>query len=550
MNQNGWGIVVVMLLLSNSLLTYLTYILWYSPMIKLVKSILISLVYLSSTWLLTFFYKTFSINGHCPCFENVVFPCLKLISMFLAIFLLNIDQIGVFYLILNSLLIIEILNLSPSFYSINFLQFLHYYQIFSVPVYKPLKGSTPLKEPEFTTFQKSLKAESDPKLIQDTSLSESNSESTLFLLQSDSQTPLLYTSLPPRSNPQSIPVLAFPKVDTLYSISPRNTYHLNKAVAIASDYLNGVKDFNGIKDNDSILASSASEETVLGEVVDNGEVENIKHNTSETTLHFVDYTFGKNRKDSVCISSNSGLSDFSDQAIAENCRQSNYGSCNGCSNDVSENMGSNFDLEANVCGNTKSCSARMKDWLNSWFQSSSESDCVQTWIIPRKSSSISENPYSWFFSEKTKQPTLKTKLSRYSLNSQVQGCGHSDFNHQAEFVLCNHPYLEFVEFLNQFCDVHKNIAIDPIFKKFGILLTKFPLIFIFLDTLNSSMWNLLTLILFYKFGITALFICIILKLIKQNLFDSKIKVSTYKVLLLSEFFINCCLLGFIFIEFW
>lgn len=415
------------------------------PLISLIKASVISLLVIGLNWLVEFFHYIFTLNNQhiTNNFDKFIKPIFQLVSWFIIIkvYFGDYSLLNIFVFWVNSLqLLLYLIEIDPRHYYSKFQNFLHYYQIFILPIdrfdeddqqecHDDILVETQLE------YSPLLKSSSTINIKSNFDLSRPSfsSDQTLF-------NKISYADLPKRTEPKDIPHTIKSKVDTLYSVSPRNTYHLNTAVALASDFLEANED----KFSNSLTCKLSD----------------------NLTIRYMP----------------------------------SYGT---------------FDVMSTIETPKK--------------QQQTPSKLHQTF-----------NWFSWLFPvppTKTTCPTLKSKLSHYSLINQSTSI--HDFESGIQKNSLQHPYIQYLEFVTQFCDFNsQKLFIDPIFQKFGILLIEFPPIYIFFNCINNLASNLLIIMTFYKFSILALIGLIILQLFKQNYIYNQSNSAYYKYITCLEFCFN------------
>ncbi|KAI5969281.1 hypothetical protein CANMA_001728 [Candida margitis] len=272
-------------------------------------------------------------------------------------------------------------------------------------------------------------------------------------------------------------------IQKLYSVSPKDTYHLIKAVAIAT-----------FDDN---------EEDEDEEQLERGKVVGIERTSSETNP----YQFFPDVED-VFENIDDSFDDEQSMTAGENllpneCRleinPQNLLPIEGASK-VVNGKAISFErpqtgCEISTSGNSTSLRSRMLLFINWWSWlfppllpvcgTSQIKDAGSSYLIPSTSN-------LQFVNERF--PLLKSKLSNYNLNStKVEYVTYSDPKRSRGKPI-SRAY-EFQAFLSYYFDISlyplaQPFAVDRWFLKYGELLTETSPIWIFLDELNIVVWQL------------------------------------------------------------
>lgn len=219
-------------------------------LLAIIKSSVIGLLTFGLNWLISFFYHIFTLHNYQiqNNFDKFLKPVFQIVSWFVIVKLYYQDynKLNVFMFWINTCqLLSELIELNPINYSIKFEKFLHYYHIFNVPI------ETFDEDQEQNLSAEHIKPGDSSSIFKSSALVESSSLSTInstpkFDISrpsfSSDKTLFNYTDLPKATEPKDIPKVIKSKVDKLYSVSPKNTYHLNTASAVAFDYLEEIEE--------------------------------------------------------------------------------------------------------------------------------------------------------------------------------------------------------------------------------------------------------------------------------------------------------------------
>lgn len=142
------------------------------------------------------------------------------------------------------------------------------------------------------------------------------------------------------------------------------------------------------------------------------------------------------------------------------------------------------------------------------------------WLFPI---SLLMKPSAIKVSERLK--LLRKKLSCYTLNSTKDDESSDKFNDRLHESGEYDKYFLFRKYLESYFDIsssNKGIPIDPIFKKYNVLLVDVPIFYALLDLLDCILWNFTVFLiaLFYHLDRNLFFLlftgCIVLKFFKKN----------------------------------
>jgi hypothetical protein len=456
--KTGWAVYIICYLVTLFILTYLfniandepiPLIVWQktvaaSWLLFAIKAIVKFIYYISTLHMGTLRYDTSTMTRFViPVFEEIVS------FVFLHKWLHNMYQVAIVIQTTNLLQLVGHGNYLLTYqYSKTYAKFLRYYDVFAV--------SPPTSD-----------AFSRPSICSETSLTSENSKLSINDLPK-SFTPKL-TPVPVTSSDSNSAI-----IDSLYSVSPKNTYHLNTATAIATiDILDKIED------------------------------------------EYVDPLKGDIPHTSTC----DNIDECDDVALKES---------------FSTSIGEFHEFSTTETGSRFVKFVRWWSWL---FPFLLESNKVRTRRIP-----------------------LHHRLSTYSLVgscsrknsviSRLSGPAVSDLEAgiQDIHVDTRHPYLRFIEFVTNFCDYRRDqeMRIDPVFVKFGVLLTDIHWIWLFLNMTNITLLSTVSFLSYHYFGAGSLLIIIVLRLFKQNyLYDQMVNIN-YKIVLPIETVISAILLSIYF----
>ncbi|KAK6202403.1 uncharacterized protein RJT21DRAFT_118423 [Scheffersomyces amazonensis] len=545
--------------------------------ITLIRSLALSIILPGILFLVHFMYDTLTMNWRCKRLQQYQYQYqyqlsfyLPLIEEFLKFSILFIltcisklqyTQIGFVILALNTS---EILTRYMSFESDKFLKL---YDMFTHQEAFESKYSTDSKEEMHALFQSILNNEDDivSNDINDNindnnnynrqSISSGNSEDTLFINKKVSMASLPSTfnltktevasssslqnsnSIDSQNTVQtvdSIKILSNYKscydfVDKLYSVSPKNTYHLNTATAIAA-FDNALSDNQPNINYDLLERVDHMQCTNVTLPSDDDELALQPVTTQDT--HFggggggnFKYKFPDGRK--IEFGGGAGF-DYS---------HSKPGSDSG-SDSEAQHYQSPYEFKDN----------KFIRFIN-WF----------SWLVPpllpisvaHKNEEVNQESTHLL---KKRLSTFKISKRSQSIISTSTSIGTYYTGEQTNYYNTSNPidrYKNFVMFINLFFDYsvddfNSAVEIPLLFKRFGVIFNEFPIVFNLLDCFNFMAWNFITIMIYgtlflsnHKSILIGMSVGLfIIKLFKINYLNNPNNRFGYKGLIATELFIN------------
>ncbi|KAK6461949.1 hypothetical protein DFJ63DRAFT_336706 [Scheffersomyces coipomensis] len=310
-------------------------------------------------------------------------------------------------------------------------------------------------------------------------------------------------------------------VDKLYSVSPKNTYHLNTATAIAA-FDSSVTNNQEINYND-LLSSVESNEVAHNEQEDNIDLTLDRVHTQDT--HYggggggnFKYKFPDGRK--IEFGGGAGF-DYSHT-------KPDSGKSNAL--DIYESKESGL--------------VRFVNWFSWLFPQFLPINAVQETKV------ASENTH-----------LIRKRLSTYKINNRSQSLVSNSASivtyftdEQANYYDTNVPvnrYQNFQYFITiffdySFDDFKSVIDVPPLFKRFGLMLNEFPICYDLMDSINILSWNFIAFVVYGGLfissdnvvPITAAIIIFVVKLFKLNYLNNSEQRLGFKIIILCESFIT------------
>lgn len=307
-------------------------------------------------------------------------------------------------------------------------------------------------------------------------------------------------------------------VDKLYSVSPRNTYHLNTATAIAT-----FEDFGGEDPHSSgtVIINKINEPIEQVEcTLDDHDDDDDDENHDSSSIHTNGTHFG-----------GGGGGNF--KFKLPNGPKIEFGG--GAGFDYSHDDPSSSSTTATTpLTNTPS---KFITFIN-WFK----------WLFPviLPLGKQPEPPMVQFQGER--YPLLKHRLSNYNLQ---QGNSNPELppletEGRAEFrpILDRFSRFQYFILYNYHVvvgQVTSRINVDPVFKRFGQLITEVSPIFILMNEMNEYIWQWIVLIIF-GFRVWWIVLCVfIIKLFKNNYLFGIGNGFDYRLVICLEGWINLLL---------
>lgn len=384
-------------------------------------------------------------------------------------------------------------------------------------------------------------------------------------------------------------------VDKLYSVSPKNTYHLNQASAyaltadqyqpLASQLVNEI---DGESDDDLDNHDS----TIISEhdVVPYDPSTPDQLSPTKTQSHHTHWGYGGGggfgfempNGGSIHFGGGGGM-DYSDDDGTDgpnedlNIFNTSYGSCEPTEPNQQTPLSSSVSSPFLNSKSLKFSNHLLVSFIN-WFR----------WLCPFLPITLPDSaplqvssPYQSPKKKSTKiDPLVKQKLSCYTLNKQQNSESVSlkssfsarniDLESQSNLSFSsnapasssfspNHDFNSFEAFVFTYFDydlhtLYKPFEVDPIFKKFDVLSKDFPFIYLIILNLNHFLWVAAT---FLTFSLGFIFISIeckqiikillgliVVKFFNLNYLNGQFNYS-FQVRLCCETVINTCLLSLV-----
>ncbi|EMG45490.1 hypothetical protein G210_4325 [Candida maltosa Xu316] len=315
-------------------------------------------------------------------------------------------------------------------------------------------------------------------------------------------------------------------VDKLYSVSPKNTYHLNTATAIAALELDTHHEDEENHEQECPLEAPASPaKTILPDVP--RVFENIDDDDDDNqSVHSNGTNFGGGGGGNFKLKlPNGGKIEFG-------------GGAGG-----GYKHGDDDDNDNNKKAKTTTTKHSIIRLLN-WF----------SWLLPplfpigeRKKIKLSE---SMIFQPGERFPLLKQRLSVYSLNEQQQRQDTEDVDFESCEIITK-PTIErsikFQYFMSFYFDISitspiSSIKSDPFFVKFGELLVNTPTIWVFLDELNFLLFHWILFAMYFTNIVVGIPVIFVAKMFKENYLHSYRNRIDYHRVLIGESVVNLVLL--------
>lgn len=367
-------------------------------------------------------------------------------------------------------------------------------------------------------------------------------------------------------------------VDKLYSVSPKNTFHLNTATAIAAlepsyeettysepdltspAFTGSFKELNYKAKNPTktVLEPTHDDQAPYDslEVVDPlaslcNTPENIDEEKNDSELS----TSGRNMVASVDadnLSTKSGVSTSS----------TNFGGGGGGNFKLKLPDGTKLKFGGGMGGGYSHSHSRSgSESEQGSFKSSKFIGFLNffSWLLPTVLPITNQQPPKPSYSREA-YPLLKRKLSTYTINCH----GSYDSIEQETGIQALDPtsrFESFKYFISYYFDYslddnRKLILIDPLFEKFGLLVSEANLFFVIADLVNLITWNVLCFWVYgnfvidfstdkssfgYSVSAVLAFLMVVSKLFKLNYLHELNNHFNYKLTILAEFIINSCI---------
>ncbi|ODV81019.1 uncharacterized protein CANTADRAFT_20566 [Suhomyces tanzawaensis NRRL Y-17324] len=533
------------------------------------KTVILALILPAITYVLQFCHDIFTLGtGACQNFNKFYFPITQELLKFGVLYvvssmhLINFKQLSIFIFITNSLELVQFFQLLSTLqYESKYKKFLQLHDVWvNQDLYKNkyslgnkkeveelfnnIIGSTEMEKRESVTSYNS-----DETLINQ-HISFNQLPSTFNLNNKESS-----STVPKTDNTASMPIdvtmaksdshlsnfstrrvtnykSCYDFVDKLYSVSPKNTYHLNTATAIAAfDQYSGDQQ---LEQDDSLEYDPLAEIRSINENIDD---QNVLGTDSD--------------------GSNGGTSNWNSQT---------YPKMN-----FAEGAGFEFSQDGNTVESDRHSTKSKQSTLQMLDQPSRSTKCA---CSPNRFISF-VNWFSWLLppflpihycqkihpKRKEAFPLLKQKLSTYHMERAFSILGVSTYGSLEEGISSSisegaNPYERFKYFVGYYFDYSMDtnsqlISIDPMFVRFGILSRELSTFILILNSVNQLAWTAIsffTLANFvisfsnedlFTFQVTSFLTCItiILGLFKLNFLKSE-NCPNFKLIILFETIIN------------
>ncbi|RLV93940.1 hypothetical protein JA1_002125 [Spathaspora sp. JA1] len=494
------------------------------------------------------------INTRQGIFDSVIYPIfIEEISKLLVLKWMSsngrqLSPIDYFWLCLSYCLIgSNVYYYNPQNYNLRYFKFLQFYDSWIHQNY--FKTENPFKNNQEIDYIINLMSEEEervydyprkkthPSFSSDVSgdtvvprCSIMNLPSEFNLTKQDSSSTIITSSSSLLSKPRTInPTLKNYRscsdfVDKLYSVSPKNTYHLNTATAAAA----AVESCN----IDEYLDSEDDEElSTQGRHFGGGGGGNFKLKLPDGTKIEFGGGAGGDYKDG----DNSG--DDGDDDGGNNRRGGDHG-----------DRYRDGDHDHDDDTTTINSSPKIDNITNNTSQTHKTYTQFYSWLFPPLFT-IGEKHQIPF--EGQSYPLLKSRLNSYTLNEENIGLDVSipSSSVKSPYINRYRNFQYFVLYNFDYCidQPLSNILIDPIFRKFGELLKNINVWFIILHEWNYWIWQFLTFytlgssIKFDSINIGCILVIIVCKMFKTNYLHCLERELDFRMVIFAETIINITL---------